>query len=95
MKKSNFEFLKGVNDILYRIALAAEKNFPDDPNTTLVKLRMFGEASPNIRSFTKVVLGSSGKFFSAANAMRYRMSLTPFKNSKLDFFTVEVLLMYN
>lgn len=41
----NFEFLKGVNDILYRIALAAEKNFPDDPNTTLVKLRMFGEAS--------------------------------------------------
>ncbi|GAC23278.1 type I restriction enzyme, R subunit [Paraglaciecola mesophila KMM 241] len=45
MKKSNFEFLKGVNDILYRIALAAEKNFPDDPNTTLIKLRMFGEAS--------------------------------------------------
>ncbi len=45
MKKSNFEFLKGVNDILYRMALAAEKNFPDDPNTTLVKLRMFGEAA--------------------------------------------------
>lgn len=45
MKKSNFEFLKGVNDILYRITFAAEKNFPDDPNTTLVKLRMFGEAS--------------------------------------------------
>jgi type I restriction enzyme R subunit len=45
MKSVNFEFLKGVNDILYRIALAAEKNFPDDPNTTLVKLRIFGEAS--------------------------------------------------
>tara|TARA_Y100001963_G_scaffold120932_2_gene169132 strand:- start:20501 stop:24037 length:3537 start_codon:yes stop_codon:yes gene_type:complete len=45
VKKSNFEFLKGVNDILYSIAFAAEKNFPDDPNTTLVKLRMFGEAS--------------------------------------------------
>jgi type I restriction enzyme R subunit len=45
VQKSNFEFLKGVNDILYRIAMAAEKNFPDDPNTTLVKLRMFGEAS--------------------------------------------------
>ena len=45
MKSMNFEFLKGVNDILYRIALAAEKNFPDDPNTTLVKLRIFGEAS--------------------------------------------------
>jgi len=45
VKKSNFEFLKGVNDILYRIAIAAEKNFPDDPNTTLVKLRIFGESS--------------------------------------------------
>jgi type I restriction enzyme R subunit len=45
VQKSNFEFLKGVNDILYRIAMAAEKNFPEDPNTTLVKLRMFGEAS--------------------------------------------------
>ena len=44
MTKSNFKFLKGVNDILYRLALAAERNFPQDPNTTMVKLRMFGEA---------------------------------------------------
>ena len=45
MEQSNFQFLKGVNDILYRLALAAERNYPDDPNTTMVKLRMFGEAS--------------------------------------------------
>ena len=45
MTSSNFKFLKGVNDILYRLALAAERNYPDDPNTTMVKLRMFGEAS--------------------------------------------------
>ena len=45
MEKSNFQFLKGMNDILYRLALAAERNYPDDPNTTMVKLRMFGEAS--------------------------------------------------
>ncbi|MGF1746213.1 type I restriction-modification system endonuclease [Vibrio minamisatsumaniensis] len=45
MQKSNFEFLKGVNDFLYVIARAAEKNYPDDPNTTLVKLRIFGEAT--------------------------------------------------
>ena len=44
MKKSNFEFLKGVNDFLYKIALAAEKNYPDDPNTTMSKLRIFGES---------------------------------------------------
>ena len=45
MQQSNFKFLKGTNDMLYSIAFAAEKNFPDDPNTTLVKLRMFGEAT--------------------------------------------------
>lgn len=45
MAQSNFVFLKGVNDFLYSIARAAEKNFPDDPNTTLVKLRMFAEST--------------------------------------------------
>ena len=32
MNKSNFEFLKGVNDFTYAIACAAENNYPDDPN---------------------------------------------------------------
>ncbi|UJQ23604.1 type I restriction-modification system endonuclease [Pantoea agglomerans] len=45
MTKSSFEFLKGVNDFTYAIACAAENNYPDDPNTTLVKMRMFGEAT--------------------------------------------------
>ncbi|GAL03983.1 type I restriction-modification system restriction subunit R [Photobacterium aphoticum] len=45
MQQSNFEFLSGVNDFLFAIARAAEKNFPDDPNTTLVKLRIFGEST--------------------------------------------------
>lgn len=45
MTKSSFEFLKGVNDFTYTIACAAENNYPDDPNTTLVKTRMFGEAT--------------------------------------------------
>lgn len=45
MNKSNFEFLKGINDFTYAIACAAENNYPDDPNTTLVKMRMFGEAT--------------------------------------------------
>lgn len=45
MQQSNFKFLKGVNDILFSIAFAAEKNFPDDPNTTLMKLRIFGEST--------------------------------------------------
>ena len=45
--QSNFAFLKGHNDFLFSIAQAAEKNYPDDPNTTLVKLRIFGEYVAN------------------------------------------------
>ena len=45
MASSNFSFLKGVNDFLFTITRAAEQNYPDDPNTTLVKLRIFGEAT--------------------------------------------------
>ena len=44
MASSNFAFLKGVDDFLFTIARAAEQNYPDDPNTTLVKLRQFGES---------------------------------------------------
>lgn len=45
--QSNFAFLKGHNDLLLSIAQAAENNYPDDPNTTLVKLRIFGEYVAN------------------------------------------------
>ncbi|MFN1647541.1 type I restriction-modification system endonuclease [Vibrio rotiferianus] len=45
MATSNFEFLKGVNDFLFSIARAAENNYPDDPNTTLFKVRVFGEST--------------------------------------------------
>jgi type I restriction enzyme R subunit len=43
MKQSNFHFLKNIDMQLYQIALAAERNFPSDPNTTMSKLRIFGE----------------------------------------------------
>ena len=44
MKQSNFHFLKDIDKQLYQIALAAERNYPGDPNTTMAKLRIFGEA---------------------------------------------------
>lgn len=44
MKQSNFHFLKNIDKQLYQIALAAERNYPGDPNTTMAKLRIFGEA---------------------------------------------------
>lgn len=43
MKQSNFLFLKEIDNQLYTIALAAERNYPSDPNTTMAKLRIFAE----------------------------------------------------
>lgn len=40
----NFGFLFSAGTILVRTAAAAERNFPDDPVTNLMKLRQFGEA---------------------------------------------------
>jgi type I restriction enzyme, R subunit len=40
---SNFTFLKVHDEQLVRFGMLAEKYFPDDPNTCLLKLRQFGE----------------------------------------------------
>ncbi len=41
---SNFQFLAPGEPIFFQLAHAAERVFSFDPNTTLVKLRQFGEA---------------------------------------------------
>lgn len=40
----NFSFLAVHDDLLVRLAGQAERYFSDDPNTSLLKLRQFGEA---------------------------------------------------
>lgn len=47
MSSSNFEFLQGVNDTLYIIALSAERNLYQDPHTTLFKVRLLSEKNAN------------------------------------------------
>ena len=47
MAASNFEFLQDVNDTLYAIALAAERNLHQDPHTTLFKIRILSEEIVN------------------------------------------------
>ncbi len=42
--KSNFEFLKHHDELLFQLANRAEQCFAPDPNTTLVKIRQLGEA---------------------------------------------------
>jgi type I restriction enzyme, R subunit len=39
----NFGFLARHDAVLVRLAALAERYFPDDPVTTLMKLRQFGE----------------------------------------------------
>lgn len=41
---SNFDFLKEHDPLFLQLATAAEHVFSSDPNTTLIKLRQFGEA---------------------------------------------------
>lgn len=41
---SNFAFLKEHDPVFLQLATAAERVFASDPNTTLIKLRQFGEA---------------------------------------------------
>lgn len=40
---TNFRFLEGVDAQLVRLGMLAERYFPDDPNTSLIKIRQFGE----------------------------------------------------
>ena len=47
--QSNFIFLKGRNRFLFAIAHAAERNYPDEPNTTLAKLRIFDKNVNHIK----------------------------------------------
>ncbi|MDP2515987.1 DUF4145 domain-containing protein [Photobacterium damselae subsp. piscicida] len=47
MSSSNFDFLQGVNDTLYIIALSAERNLHQDPHTTLFKVRLLSEEIVN------------------------------------------------
>jgi len=42
--QSNFEFLQEHDSLFFQLASAAESAFAGDPNTTLIKLRQFGEA---------------------------------------------------
>jgi type I restriction enzyme R subunit len=44
LKTANFGFLSEHDPLLLRLCVAAERNYHDDPNTTVIKLRQFGEA---------------------------------------------------
>lgn len=44
LESQNFGFLKKHDPLFLRLCESAERNYHDDPNTTVIKLRQFGEA---------------------------------------------------
>jgi len=44
LESQNFGFLNGHDPLFLRLCVTAERNYHDDPNTTVIKLRQFGEA---------------------------------------------------
>lgn len=61
---SNFGFLKSHDPIFYQLAHNAEAVFATDPNTTLIKLRQFGEA------IAQEIATSAGIFFDAQTSQK-------------------------
>ncbi|MFM7641325.1 MAG: hypothetical protein ACKO45_07215 [Cyanobium sp.] len=43
MLTTNFSHLRGYDEQLFRLGLLAERYFPEDPNTAMLKLRQLGE----------------------------------------------------
>ncbi len=43
-QQSNFSFLREHDPLLLQLCAATERNFHDDTNTSVIKLRQFGEA---------------------------------------------------
>lgn len=43
MTTSNFEYLRDIDQSMFSALLSAEQNLHNDPNITMVKIRMFGE----------------------------------------------------
>jgi type I restriction enzyme R subunit len=55
---TNFAFLEPHDPQLVRLGMLAERYFPDDPNTSLLKLRQFGEL------LAQLVAAQMGEFLS-------------------------------
>ncbi|PQJ89131.1 type I restriction-modification system endonuclease [Aliivibrio sifiae] len=95
MKKSNFEFLKHHDELLFRLANRAEQCYVPDPNTTLVKIRQLGEAlAQNVAARVGVEYGrdENGRDIKQIDLLRnleYKLTLDPRIND--SFHTIRKL----
>ncbi len=84
MLQSNFGFLQQYTQPFFQLAVTAEKNLLDDPNTTLVKLRQLGEAfSKYIASTIGIPVGVETK---QADLLRILANRGYIEKEQLDIF---------
>lgn len=77
MGASNFEFLNRKWPILANLAAAAEKNLHQDPNTTLIKLRLFAEKMTRfINAFENITDPYDGKQTTRLKTLRRQDLIT-------------------
>jgi len=74
---SNFQFLSGNNDRLYRLAALAERFFIDDAPTALTKLRSFAELMAKEIAATHAVLPPGKPTFDEVLSQLRRRSILP------------------
>ncbi len=74
---SNFQFLSGNNDRLYRLAALAERFFIDDAPTALTKLRSFAELMAKEIAATHAVLPPGKPTFDEVVSQLRRRSILP------------------
>jgi type I restriction enzyme R subunit len=85
MAVSNFEFLNEKWPILTNLAESAEKNLHQDPNTTLIKLRLFAEKiSTFINAFEKIAEPIDGRQVTRIKTLR-----------RLDVITKEIFDIFD
>ncbi|WP_333697023.1 DUF4145 domain-containing protein, partial [Phaeobacter italicus] len=73
MQSLNFEFLITHDPKLRQLGGSAEANFADDPNTTLIKVRQFGELlASHVAAKAKMVSAVRGTQVELLNALHRR-----------------------
>ena len=74
---TNFGFLESHSPMLYKLAQQAERYFAEYPNTSLIKLRQFGEVlARQMAALTNTSLQPGASQVEVINALRYEGSLS-------------------
>ncbi len=82
IKSPNFQFLKDFDSTIYKTVLYAEKYCLDDPSTSLIKLRIFGEYFAKlIAARLGVYVEGKSEFLQILKELKYESIIVNFIDS--------------